>query len=398
MKIWKNKIRISALLLAVSFSGATFAGAPNLEDYRREILANRVARVLDARVEAMAKCRSSAEEEAQLLEIRKYRGEFTNYAKSGTPGLVAVLNGYAVTAKMKRAGGDCAKKIGDADGALASAERRKFKGAFIAAGVLNPVPGTLSPIQKIFLELDPWCATATAANFDGSRDTNPCFAGEIPILGALRDAANTSGRTYFESGMKIDQFVQNLAAAVNAKASTIAIESLFPAGTGNREVLAMLTYLYAAGTSELGWVDGFGESFWRTSLDQGASAVTAVGQYLSWLNRKDQFARLRKQIRAAGTPFKLWKREIEGWNHHEVISAFLACNFEARGDDLLARTVPEALGVAYEGKDFVSHIRDKVGLQKSAENFITDVSRHQQGGRFGRIACRPAGARSSTWP
>jgi hypothetical protein len=401
VKLFLHQKQFRVILLAASLFGAGFtlptsarAAAPkNIDDFRREVLAARVSRVVDARLLALAHCAPSASEAPVLSQARALRATYKNYAASGTDGLIALLDAYGETAKIKAASAQsnssaCAKQITNADSALSAVDRKKFAGLEKASlfANLNPLGG-ISPLTMILLELDPWCASGVQANFNGARDGNPCFAGEIPILAALRDSGNKIGRSYFGSAAETDSFLAKLDTAASSGNRVIDLEKLFSAKTDPRDLLAIMTYLYAAGTSELGWVDGFGESFWRSTLDQGSSGRTALAVYSTWLGRKDRFVVIRKETHARGLELRLFGHGVERWNHHEFISAFLACNYRARGEKLLARTVPEALGVAYESRDFVSHMKEHDGWKASEQNFITDVSRHEEGGHFGRLAC-----------
>ncbi|MBC7690794.1 MAG: hypothetical protein H7222_03425 [Methylotenera sp.] len=406
MKNLKSKSQFRALLLAISFFSGPLplinfatplahaeAAIPEaavrtgIEDYRRSILFARVARIVEARERALQECRATVPESALISEIETLHSAAKDFGSRGTEGLLALMKAYALTSKIKQSKSSCGKKISEADLNLLENDRKKFSGLRTAARLLTPSQFQIAPSEWLFMELDPWCASDVQPNYNGERDGNPCFAGEHPILGALRDPANRKTATYFDSAMETDGFLSRLAEAAEGPARVLPLEKLFSPGLSRRALLAIMTYLYAAGTSELGWVDGFGESFWRTALDQGASPRTALSQYLSWLNRKDAYVVLRKKLHSRGQSLQLLSQNVEAWNHHEFISAFLACNYESRGDDLLARTVPEALGVAYESRDFASHLREQVGFRRSTESFITDVRRHQTGGHFGRTAC-----------
>ena len=364
---WLQGVLLAAFYSIIGLESARSDGSLGIEDFRRSILAARVARVLDSRLPAIAGCPKVA------ARVRALREEFVSYKDSGTPGLISLMSAYALTGQLKSANTACTSKITAADARLLALDREKFRALRIAPALRK--------------ELDPWCASGVQANFNGQRDGNPCFAGEAPILGALRDAANHTGRTYFESGAEVDSFLRKFGTAANAGDTAIDLGALFSPGADAHNVLAIFAYLYAAGTSELGWVDGFGESFWRTPLDQGASPVTAIGNYLSWLNRKDYFVVVRKSLQARKAEFTLYGHAVEGWNHHEFISAFLACNYRVQNEQILARTVPEALGIAYEGRDLISHLKEDLGFRASVRNFSTDVARHEEGGKFGRRAC-----------
>lgn len=387
MKRLYKKWVFLASLLAFSFIVLGETQAAEIEEHRRTVLSARVERVVDARARALLTCRPTGLEVAEKTTIRRLRAEYKSYAASGTPGLLSLLDAYALSSKIKRSKSECGKKVSLADLALFENDRVKFEKVRAVGRVFSFSPYTIAPSEFIFMELDPWCASEVEANFDGTRDTNPCFAGETPILNSLRDVLNKKGASYFSSSMEVDQFLARMSKAASGGKPAIALDTLFSKNVSHHQIMGIFAYLYSAGTSELGWVDGFGESFWRSTLDQGSSARASLGQYLSWLNRKDQFVILRKKLLARHVKLYLFGHPIESWNHHEFISAFLACNYAARGETLLARTVPEVLGVAYEGQDFVSHLRGEHSLSESTKNFMTDVGRHEEGGRFGRRAC-----------
>lgn len=390
MKSSFSKIRFQAILPTLFLFTVPSVQAEdfrNPDEFRRSILSGRVNRVLEIRVEALRGCARTMGEALQVDAVSQALREASSSALSNTDRLLRSLDAYRMSVQIKRSHSGCAEKLREADQILFEEERVKFRSARVGAHLISLNPAGLSPLDYLFIQLDPWCASVTSANFDGSHDGNPCFAGERPILTGLRDTENKRGQTFYAAGADVDFFLSNLARRVESKSQAIDFTELFRPGTEKRRIFSIMAYLYSAGTSELGWVDGFGEVFWRASLDQGSSAQGALGEYLTWLNRKDQFVALRAKFRQDRLAIYLFGKSVKNWNHHEFISALLSCDYQSSGEGLLARTVPEALGLVYEGKDFVSHLKEKMGIESSFDNFITDVTRHQRGGYLGRTTC-----------
>lgn len=380
---------VSALFLsafAPAFGADSESEARRLSVYWNGVLAARVAKIVDARTDALRRCRAAGSAEQGVTERI---GILRSAPGSSASRVLALMESYQLTHELLEGGRSrCASAIRAADLRIADSERERFR-------FLRHAPEA-TETGVILKELDPWCAIDPRPNFEGGRDGNPCFAGEGPILRAMIDPTPAAGEDPFaRAGAEIDELVHRFRLAVERgrTGETIDLFSLMPSSMtesleGRRLGLAAWAYLHAAATFRLGWIDGFADRFWSEPLRRGATPSEAYAAVVRWMNRKHVFAGHLHFAHSKGLRFRFGTIEATEWNRHDLVSAFLACEFRLRGEGALARILPPALGVAYEGKDLVSHLREGAGLEASLRNFGTDTGRYARGTRLGLRFCR----------
>ena len=210
----------------------------------------------------------------------------------------------------------------------------------------------------------------------------------------LKDATSNVSPVFEDSAQEIDEWLFEFHTKIRNSKQGQSIDLLrtqFIKQTTPSErlkFLSMLTFLYTAGGSRVGMSTPYGDTFWKSPLRLGLSPEYAYYQYMYWMNRRDAFKSDLEVAQHKNVVLTLGNTNIHSWNHHNMISAFLACDYETRGMNSIAKLVPEALGVAYESKDFVSHLKDGLGWKKSAQNFEQDTDRHRVGAVFGYRYCR----------
>ncbi len=365
-----------------------------------DVLALRVDRVLEGRIQALTVVRGCESLAAELdLERRRARrqGLGTGTVDASVP--VALMGAWQRMQAQIENRSACGRAMARADLAVYRAERAKF------AWVHGASPALPREVRLAIAELDPWCAVGAAADFGRIRDGNPCFSGELPILHSLlNDRARAASHgipeasfdAFSQAGTELDEWLGRFTAQVAAAPSgtrldllALAPRHLLENESGRRRLLGEITYLYAAAGFQIGWIDGFAERFWSGPLRERATPAQAYASAMSWMNRKQLFSGWRNFARSRGVRLFWGAREVTDWNHHDFIAAFMGCDFQERGLGWLGRALPEALGIAYESLDFVSHMREGDGLEASAANFGRDVGRHSEGAAFGEAFCRP---------
>ena len=375
------------------------AEAVALGRFWNDVLALRVDRILEGRRQALAQvrgCESLADELALERRGARDRGLGSGAVDAAVP--VALMGAWQRMQAQIGIDSACGRAMAGADLEIHRAERAKF------AWAREVSPALPREIRLAIAELDPWCAVGAAADFGRTRDGNPCFAGDLPVLFSLLNEGRTgrgnaaSFDAFSRAGAEIDEWLARFTAEVASLPRggridllALAPQRLLESESSRRRLLAEITYLYAAAGFEIGWIDGFGERFWSGPLRAGASPARAYASAMTWMNRKQLFSGWRNFARSRGVRFHWGAREVTDWNHHDFISAFMGCDLQERGQAGLGRALPEALGIAYESLDFVSHMKEGDGFEASAANFRRDVGRHVEGAAFGEAFCRPDG-------
>lgn len=378
-----------------------------IQSHRLRILYNRVHETLSYRYEAAGKCvlatRSldAARLRAALAPLLKAHG-LAPTAEDVEDLLAAYRESEALGAK----GSPCRKYVRAGDTKLSDREQKPFETAItIARGAcfledairlpLIPLGGVPSscPISAdaLIASLHPFCATKVAAALDGSMETNPCFAGDRLVTAGLesKKAADISAEVI------ADGFLSRIESMVSRAAGGSGVELLaaYPLlrnirnFESRKRFLALLAFFYASPGSDAGYVDGFGDHFWRDSLKQGKGARESLVRYLEWKNRRDRFALVLGAVAGKKLRLRVNGHDFTAANRHEIMSAFLACHFRGLDEDLAAEVIPLMLGYAYEGKDFVSHLEGGAGVKESIRNFRADTGRYHRGMEFGYAFC-----------
>ncbi len=281
-------------------------------------------------------------------------------------------------------GGVCTPEIQAARKRIEHAERKKFAPFVKAIQATAP-----KEYKSIASKLDPHCSLPVAPNSQGYVDSNPCFAGDRLVF--ERIAPFILSHESFVSAF--DRTVQGL-----ADGSVLDLWRLYLAQERfandwafdeRMKFLGFLAFGMSSATSSAGYVDGYAEQAWREKMPDVGEAYR---NYHGYKRIKSQFSStwnlaLKKEIR-----IQVNGLDWDGVNRHEAMAAFLAC--ELATDDvtlathLLPRVLTQSMGVAYESKDLLSHLRDGVSLKNSLNGFQVDTSRYERGYRRGIHFCR----------
>lgn len=303
----------------------------------------------------------------------------------------------------------CRSEIAIADSHLREIERRPFKtGAtalILATAPLSPVPLqplASSEVAQILGELDPWCVQTVSKSYTGYHESNPCFAGTSLTLSAVTSRRKNMSPELVD---QMERFVVGLSSQVDSAppASEIDLWKKFndygtPDGNSSSNVmlgkkfarrtfLAVLSILSTSNTSAAGYVDGYGDFSWRSTLRQTSSPDAAFQAFERRKSLIDLFSTLAKKSQAKGIRLTVNHSDTANAYRHNVTSAFLACQYAVRGEKSLALIVPSLAGIAYEAKDFESHLREGVSLERSIENFRVDTERYVSAAKWGSEFC-----------
>jgi hypothetical protein len=289
---------------------------------------------------------------------------------------------------------DCSKEIIFEEKKLHDLQRKKFQEPIEIVKrlchvlIMDSKENCLYNMNELVKELDPFCVTQNSENIFGKKDPNPCMAGDR-LLGSVLRKSNDPGQRI------ISQFLGSLQNHISAQAqgSTVDLWNIFLVQKNNRdslrerkEFLSLLAFFYYAMGSAGGYIDGIGDFYWESSLKEVSFPEDAFAEFYSMRQKVDWYGHLKKQASKKKIKFVFKHIELEGMNRHDFMAMFLSCHLKAYGK-VASKTIPLFLGLSYESLDFVSHIKEKVSLEKSLENFKQDNSRYSAGTSIGNKFC-----------
>ena len=149
----------------------------------------------------------------------------------------------------------------------------------------------------------------------------------------------------------------------------------------------MMTYFYAAAKSPSGFVDNYGDKIWKDALQSGTSPRDTLTEYNAHKLILDQFRGVSDYAKTNKVTLSAGKTDLTGFNHHDIVSAFVTCQISGVRPRAVVDKIPLILGYTYESLDFVSHIGDGVGVSGSIDNFQKDTDRYARGRQLSKEFC-----------
>ena len=279
---------------------------------------------------------------------------------------------------------DCSPEIRAAREEIHAAERRLFAPAVGALALAAPAEH-----RRFAALVDPHCSTPVGPNPQGYADSNPCFAGDGLVWGRIHGSRLTheSLVSAFErrvrevpDGSALDLW--SLHVSRDRYLNDLSFDE-------RMKFLGFLAFGMAASTANAGYVDGFGELAWREGMPDPAEALES---YHAYKRLKSQFGRAWNGALARKIRILVNGEDWSGVDRHEAMAAFLACELATDEVTLATFLVPSlatsSMGIAYESKDLISHLREGASLRESAKNFRADTARFRRGYRRGIGFCR----------
>ncbi len=380
----KKVLLISTFMLSLS----SFA-SPEGRIFQTNVLFSRMKEIIDVRAVALYKCFGNKGTDKRQIDhfSSKYLGLGTDSfrpEKEKMDSIVEVL-------RLTNSHPECVEYIKSADSALNKLQRKKFLLPEAVASSLCALslPGTnyqcLKNSISIISDLDPFCITQKNQDLHGVKDHNPCMAGDR-LLGRILRKKNDPTQS------EMALFLGTLETQVRAAkpGSEIDLWSIYSqtnkdTSANRKKFLGMLVLANYLGTAG-GYVDGLGDQYWQSAYSEGKSGEEIFNEFYSVRNKVDWFGFIKKGVAKKKITLMIKHLPLSGMNHHNFMAMFLACHFRTYGN-LVSKILPNLLGTGYESLDFVSHMREKIGFQKSVRNFETDTNRYREGSEFGNQFC-----------
>lgn len=371
-----------ALILVVIFTMVGDARAQKrskVKEFQSEILLMRVQEMLTYRKEGLAQC---ASKDRRSESDYKYLAK--GFFKSKQDKLEANLRVLAETENHPK----CSNEIREADEKLNKLQRKKFDiPVKTLQGLCALNNNCLTAVNKLIQELDPFCVTQNSKNYFGVKDGNACMAGDRLLAKVLRQKDDPKQ-------IQINDFLTTLKRKISKvpRGSSIDLWKVYletnqDTDESRKEFLALLAFFYYTLGTAGGYVDGIGDHYWFSGLKESQYPEDAFAEFYSMRQKVDWYGHLlHKEAKKKKLQFTFKHVSMEGMNRHDYMAMFLSCHFREY-NSVAARVIPTILGLAYESLDFVSHIKEEVGLKESAQNFKKDTSRYAVGSTLGNGFC-----------
>lgn len=358
--------------------GTSWVFAANAPEHQAKVLGKRIREVLDYRIKNLKNCSSldrGLVADYQSLSRTKYRSQQER--------LEATIDLFKESERDQ----ECRSFVITGDREINKLQQTKFLPiVHTARSLCAGNDSCLSKVESVINDLAPFCATQNGPNLFGKTDPNPCMAGDKLL-----------GRTIRKKNDPTQKFMTSFLSSLERKISAVRpgikldlwnhyLERVQDSPANRKKFLGLMAYFYYALGTGGGYIDGVADHFWIAAHKEHKNADEIFNEFFSARQKADWYRNLvaikaRKKI-----IFTIKGEDISSMNRHDFMARFLACHFREQGP-VIATLLPNFLGLGYESLDFVSHIKNKVTVQRSVDNFDRDTERYRQGTTWGKNFC-----------
>lgn len=245
-----------------------------------------------------------------------------------------------------------------------------------------------NPLNRLWWKtLEPACYKIRLRGNLNNVDGNACFAGDR-LMNASFDKLEVDG---VRASLQYS-YALLAAAAIEAEGGELNLEKVFQDEFMQERPKLLFTLIAAIGSSGpsglTGWLQGLEDRMLISDINAGLSNEKIYQRFSDFQHAKFNYIVFRGMLDQKKIQMKMYGTDVSAWNRHNFMAAFIGCangkTFGERTSSLVYLT-----GVAYEAKDFVSHLREGAGLKASKENFNVDSNRYAESGQFGFDQCNP---------
>lgn len=268
---------------------------------------------------------------------------------------------------------------------LGSAQIRSIRKPFAFS---NNTENQNNPLNRLWWKtLEPSCYKIRLKGELHHVDGNACFAGDRVVVKTFEklqvDLIETSLR--YSYSLLADLSKTPLQGDLNLE------NSYFNEFQSNNPTL-LLSALAAIGSSGpsglTGWLQGIEDRLLIQDLNSQLNNEQILRRFTDLQTAKYNYIVFRDTADRYKIKLKIYGQEMSSWSRHNVMAAFLGCSLRGSFDTKTPGLV-YLTGVAYEAKDFISHLKEGVSLKASQKNFIDDTNRYKVSGLFGYHLCAP---------
>lgn len=369
------------LLVLILFGNAWAQTLSRVKEFQAEILNMRVSEILSYRKDGLARCLSTIENRRFLLDLKYLeQGKFESKQEKleRTLEILARTDNYP----------ECTKEIAAADLKLNKLQRKKFEiPTKTLQGLCVGNGKCLKSVNKLIEELDPFCVTQNSKNYFGVKDPNACMAGDRLLGKELRKKNDPNQKDLYNFLSILQARIARAKAGANIDLWSIYLDTHQDTAESRKDFLALLAFFYYTLGTAGGYVDGIADHYWMSAFKESSYPEDAFAEFYSMRQKVDWYGHLiHKEAKKKNLSFNFKHVSLKGMNRHDYMAMFLSCHFREYGS-IAPRVIPVVLGLAYESLDFVSHIKENVSFEVSAENFKQDTSRYTVGSTLGNSFC-----------
>lgn len=369
------------LLVLILFGNAWAQTLSRVKEFQAEILNMRVSEFLSYRKDGLARCLTTIENRRFLLDLKYLdQGKFESKQEK----LERTLEILARTENYP----ECTKEIAAADLKLNKLQRKKFEiPTKTLQGLCVGNGKCLKSVNKLIEELDPFCVTQNSKNYFGVKDPNACMAGDRLLGKELRKKNDPNQKDLYNFLSILQARIARAKAGANIDLWSIYLDTHQDTAESRKDFLALLAFFYYTLGTAGGYVDGIADHYWMSAFKESSYPEDAFAEFYSMRQKVDWYGHLiHKEAKKKNLSFNFKHVSLKGMNRHDYMAMFLSCHFREYGS-IAPRVIPVVLGLAYESLDFVSHIKENVSFEVSAENFKQDTSRYTVGSTLGNSFC-----------
>lgn len=369
---------LGILGLCLAASQSVWAGRISLKnlDFQEDfVLQDRLRRMAVIESASIAGC-TDRQARGHLANVRKLESlpDFSKLEKSAQKNYILdLIKALRTTSLLARhCGGGASAK----DGRISSIRHPLLPSLRTADQVQH---------QNFYLGLAPACYPVAGQGALAQKDSNACFGADKLIFKDARDLGLSLPKDAL-------QFSQALYEALLKKKPQESIDlfSVFANQSSSptpKHMLTLLASFSTSGNSGLtGWLQGVEDTLLVGDLnDQTLSANDVYARSKDLQLAKITYQRFREVADRFSATLRIFGVEVKDWNRHNFMAAYLGCRDNGTRSQAIRKV--GSIGVGYESKDFVSHLREGSRLRPSIENFQQDTKRYVDGAALGWDAC-----------
>ncbi len=257
-------------------------------------------------------------------------------------------------------------------------------------------------LKNMFKELDPHCRWETIADYNGYRDSNPCVAGYKMAADILIKNENFIDDLYTFTHKVYEE------SQVNGKSInfwTIYKDTVNSSNSLNnrRYFLAMMNFFFSSTKSGAGFTDRFYEVSLLNDINNNLDTYSIITNFHDLKKIRDSFSGVMDIVSKNKISLIFENKSTQTFNRHNYMSMFLGCHYTMKKGRAAGARIPLLLGIAYEGKDFIGHLKnDGVDMNalkfwnygeyydavmKAYKGFLRDVNRYSSSNAIGVEFC-----------
>ncbi|KHD89414.1 MAG: hypothetical protein OM95_03335 [Bdellovibrio sp. ArHS] len=244
-----------------------------------------------------------------------------------------------------------------------------------------------NPLNRLWWKsLEPSCYRVRLKGELSNVDSNACFAGDRLVLKQFEKLQKPLTPTSLDYSYALLAKLSRTVIGGELKLEEAFLEEFQQDNPAL--LLSALTVMGSSGPSGLtGWLQGIEDRLLVQDLNSPKSKEQIFAEFSDLQTAKYNYMVFRSLVDKNQIKITLYGYSVNDWNRHNIMAAFLGCSQKASFGAKTASLV-YLTGMAYEAKDFVSHLKEGVGFLRSRQNFKEDTNRYKLAGAFGYSICK----------